>query len=417
MLAGTLLLAASALADVTISNENDKRVVKADGYEATVDADGCLSQVVVGGKEFLRPGVNISRGSYFYTSTSVKLTSVQQQGSTITADGEKAKASFEFSPTSMKWTVSNLTDGDMHFYIVLDFAANAAKTGDNQFKRLPTTMNGKSITIYRDGASLNFDGLSAAWGPWNGLQVLEVRLAGKQTQELTVTAGKATAEDLQKIATLPAAATQPVIRPAEPTTQPRPRDENWVKRHEGFVEIARKGDVDLLFVGDSITDGWRGRGKAVWDANFAPLKAANFGIGGDRTQHVLWRLQNGELEGIKPRLCVLMIGTNNLGNSNADIIAGIQAIIKEMHVRQPQMKILLLGIFPRTAGYDRIKQMNQTLSQMKDPLVSYMDIGAGFLNEQGEVPKEIMPDGLHPNEKGYAIWAAAIIDKVKELLQ
>src|SRR5438552_5987443 len=101
-------------------------------------------------------------------------------------------------------------------------------------------------------------------------------------------------------------------------TTPAPRDPGWVKRHEGFVKIAQKGDVDLLFLGDSITDGWRGGGKKVWEANFAPLKAANFGIGGDRTEHVLWRIQNGELEGIKPKLVVLMIGTNNGGDSKDD---------------------------------------------------------------------------------------------------
>src|SRR5207248_8004812 len=96
------------------------------------------------------------------------------------------------------------------------------------------------------------------------------------------------------------------------------------ERHDGFVAIAKKGDVDLLFLGDSITDGWRGGGKAVWEKNFAPLKAANFGIGGDRTEHVLWRLQHGELDGIKPKLAVLMIGTNNLGaNKDEEIADGV----------------------------------------------------------------------------------------------
>src|SRR5207248_5411926 len=95
------------------------------------------------------------------------------------------------------------------------------------------------------------------------------------------------------------------------------------ERHDGFVAIAKKGDADLLFMGDSITDGWRGGGKKVWEANFAPLKAANFGIGGDRTQHVLWRIENGELDGIKPKLMVLMIGTNNGGDSKDDVALGI----------------------------------------------------------------------------------------------
>src|SRR5947207_538308 len=131
-------------------------------------------------------------------------------------------------------------------------------------------------------------------------------------------------------------------------TKPAPRDANWTKRHEGFVEIAKKGGVDFLLLGDSITDGWRGKGKGVYAEHFEPLKAANFGIGGDRTQHVLWRLQNGELDGIKPKLAVLMIGTNNLGgNSDEEIVDGIKAIIKELHGKSPSTKLLLLGIFPR----------------------------------------------------------------------
>ena len=103
---------------------------------------------------------------------------------------------------------------------------------------------------------------------------------------------------------------------ANTAIKPEPRDPNWVKRHDGFVEIAKAGNVDVLFIGDSITDAWRRPspdGKAVWDANFAPLRAANFGISGDRTQHLLWRLQNGELDGIKPKAVVMMIGTNNTG--------------------------------------------------------------------------------------------------------
>src|SRR5262249_39740333 len=112
-----------------------------------------------------------------------------------------------------------------------------------------------------------------------------------------------------------------------PAAMPSPRmakdnkpDAGWIKRHEGFVEIAKKGDVDVLFLGDSITDGWRGQ-KKVWEGAFGAMKPANFGIGGDRTQHVLWRIQNGELDGIKPKVAVLMIGTNNTGNDSADQIA------------------------------------------------------------------------------------------------
>ncbi len=112
--------------------------------------------------------------------------------------------------------------------------------------------------------------------------------------------------------------------------------------------MARAGDIDLLFVGDSITDGWRNRGLEVWNKYFAPLKAANFGIGGDTTQGVLWRMQNGELDGFKAKLIVLMLGTNNINrNPNAEIADGDRLIVEEFKKRQPQAKVLMLGIFPR----------------------------------------------------------------------
>jgi len=206
-------------------------------------------------------------------------------------------------------------------------------------------------------------------------------------------------------------------------TSPAPRDPGWVKRHEGFVEIAKKGGVDLLFLGDSITDGWRGGGKAVWEKNFAPLKAANFGIGGDRTEHVLWRLQHGELDGIKPKLAVLMIGTNNLGaNKDEEIAAGVKAIVEELHKQTPETKLLLLGIFPRgmkadDPARDRIKHINTIISKLDDGrTVKYLDIGDKFLEANGTLPKSIMPDALHPNAKGYEIWAEAIAPTVKEML-
>jgi len=206
---------------------------------------------------------------------------------------------------------------------------------------------------------------------------------------------------------------------------PVPRDAGWVARHEDFVAIARKGGVNLLFLGDSITDGWRGGGKAVWDKEFAPLKAANFGIGGDQTQHVLWRLQNGELDGIKPKLTVLMIGTNNIGSNSDDEIAdGIKAIIDELHAKTPATKLLLLGIFPRSIKADdparaQIKHINSIIAKLDDGgrTIKYMDIGDKFLEPDGTLPKDIMPDALHPNAKGYQIWADAVRELILKMLK
>jgi lysophospholipase L1-like esterase len=204
-------------------------------------------------------------------------------------------------------------------------------------------------------------------------------------------------------------------------TIPEEKDRN---RHEEFLKIARAGGVDLLFLGDSITDGWRGTGKSVWDKNFGPLKAANFGIGGDRTEHVIWRIRNGELEGIQPKLVVLMIGTNN-GDPAADVALGIKTILTDIHERSPRSKVLLLGIFPRSEKPDAARAKNDEVNKLIAKFatfaelgrVAYLDIGAKFLTADQTLPKDIMPDSLHPNEKGYQIWADAILDKVKQMMQ
>lgn len=230
-------------------------------------------------------------------------------------------------------------------------------------------------------------------------------------------------------AAAPAKAADPKAapKPKESATEPKPRDDRWVKRHEGFLaEVkAAQGNVDLLFVGDSITDGWRGGGKKVWAENWTPLKALNLGIGGDRTQHVLWRLQNGEMQGIKPKAAVLMIGTNNLSsNTDDEIAAGITLIVKEIQKQSPTTKVLLLGIFPRGEKADnparaRIKNINSIVCKLDDggKTVKYLDIGSKFVDKDNNLPKEIMPDFLHLSEKGYQIEADAIRDSIKELMK
>jgi lysophospholipase L1-like esterase len=211
--------------------------------------------------------------------------------------------------------------------------------------------------------------------------------------------------------------------PPTPATVPFENPRN-ATRHQGFLDVAKAGNIDLLFVGDSITDGWRNRGLEVWNKHFAPLKAANFGIGGDTTQGVLWRMQNGELEGFKARLIVLMLGTNNLNrNPHADIVEGDRLIVEEFKKRQPQAKVLILGIFPRSAdpahaNRAAIKEVNGMLAKLADNRqVFYMDIGDKFLAADGTLTTEIMPDGLHPSLAGYQIWADAISERVKTLMQ
>ena len=200
-------------------------------------------------------------------------------------------------------------------------------------------------------------------------------------------------------------------------------------RHAEFVDIARRGGIDCLLMGDSITDWWRRAGVEVYQKNFADLKCANFGIAGDRTQGVLWRMDNGELNGYTPKAMMLLIGTNNLSggrggtaNTPAEIAEGIKAIVTKFRTKFPEAKVLLLGVFPRGAQptspfREQIKQINTIIAQMDDGRnVRYMDIGSRFLAADGSIPQEIMPDGLHPSARGYEIWAEAVMPTFRAML-
>ncbi|EIP97628.1 lysophospholipase L1-like esterase [Opitutaceae bacterium TAV1] len=181
----------------------------------------------------------------------------------------------------------------------------------------------------------------------------------------------------------------------------------------------------MMFLGDSITAGWGGNGKAVWAERYTPLKAANFGIGGDRTEHVLWRLQNGALGGgIRPKVVVLMIGTNNTGRDSAEQIAeGVTAIVAEIGKRAPQAKVLLLDVFPRGEKPDndrraKIAAINAIIEKLDDGRrVFFLPIGQKFVQPDGTISKAIMPDFLHLSAPGYRIWADAIDAKLGELLK
>lgn len=195
--------------------------------------------------------------------------------------------------------------------------------------------------------------------------------------------------------------------------------------HERFVEEAKRGGIDILFLGDSITQYWGdpGRGLPVWQREFGQMRAANFGINGDRIQNVLWRLQNGEGQGFSPKLVVLLLGTNNTTprNTTPEIIEGLAAVVAELKKDFPQAKILLLGILPRGSKDDpkraQIAEINQALAKWEEPgRLKFLDIGGRFLDASGEIPPDVMPDGLHPNLKGYEIFAEAIREPVRQLL-
>lgn len=211
------------------------------------------------------------------------------------------------------------------------------------------------------------------------------------------------------------------------TPQPRP-DDWWVQRHQAVLERVKQGNVDLIMIGDSITHGWEG--QEMWAKYYAPRNAVNLGYSGDQTQQVLWRFDNGEIDGISPKLAVIMIGTNN---SNGDeytaeqIADGIIAIIEKLQAKLPQTKVLLLGIFPRSEKPCPQREKNAKASQLAAKYIadqtakgnkklSYLDIGPKFLTADGTLPADIMPDFLHPNAKGYQIWAEAMEPKIVELM-
>jgi len=210
------------------------------------------------------------------------------------------------------------------------------------------------------------------------------------------------------------------------TVVPVPREGAIAKRHDQINEVVKKnqGNIDLVLIGDSITQGWEGAGKDVWAKHYTPRRAANLGIGGDRTQHVLWRLENGNIDGIKPKLAVLMIGTNNSnGNDNTaeEIGAGITAIVEKLRKDLPETKVLILAIFPRGEKPNPQREKNAKASEIASKLaddksVFFLDIGPKFLAADGTLTKEIMPDYLHLSPKGYEIWAESIEPTVAKLM-
>ena len=214
-----------------------------------------------------------------------------------------------------------------------------------------------------------------------------------------------------------AAAQSPTVVPV-----PRSDSESWMQRHQAMNDRVAQGNVDVIFIGDSITQGWEGGGKATWDEYYGDRNAVNLGISGDRTENVLWRLQNGNLANIKPKLAVLMIGTNNASDNSAEQIAdGIITIVQHLHKTVPEMKILLLAIFPREekpgAVRAKLDRASAIASQVADgKTIHYIDIGPWYYEADGTLPARLMPDFLHPNEAGYKYWARFIEPKVAELL-
>jgi lysophospholipase L1-like esterase len=227
-------------------------------------------------------------------------------------------------------------------------------------------------------------------------------------------------------------ASAPIVKSANGVPVPA-----FLKAHESFLERGKSGPIDLLFLGDSITAGWK-NAPHIWEAYYGKNQPANFGIGGDQTQHVIWRIENGELDGIHPKVTVLMLGTNNsASHTAAEIAAADKKIVELIRTKIPETKVLLLAIFPRGAGKDKatgkitddaiaqarkrmdiINAVNAELATLDDGKnVRFLDIGAVFLGQDGKIPFALMPDQLHPNAAGYQLWADAMKPLLTQMLK
>lgn len=204
----------------------------------------------------------------------------------------------------------------------------------------------------------------------------------------------------------------------------------WLPRHEKKLQekrrlVAAGTPPEIVFIGDSITEGWEKGGRAVFERHYAAHHAMALGFGGDRTENVLWRLQHGEIDGISPKVAVLMIGTNNAGHRGENpqtTAAGIKRLLDEIRQRLPRTKVLLLAIFPRGEGPDDFlrglnERVNKIIAGHADGrTVHFLDINAALLDADGKLSREVMPDLLHPSEKGYAIWQRAMDARLQQLL-
>ena len=240
-------------------------------------------------------------------------------------------------------------------------------------------------------------------------------------------------------ATKPADPAPAMAVPAAPVdaAAPIPKTGSAVffKKHDSFLERGKSGPIGVLFLGDSITEGWN-NAPHIWEKYYGKYQPANFGISGDQTQHVIWRIENGELDGLTPKVVVLMIGTNNsAGHTGAQIAAAVKKIVEMIRARIPGTKVLLLAIFPRdarrnpdgqiteAATADAAKRVaandraNALIAKLDDGAnVRFLNINAAFLGRDGRIPWTIMPDQLHPTAAGYQLWAEAMQPLLDEMM-
>jgi len=205
----------------------------------------------------------------------------------------------------------------------------------------------------------------------------------------------------------------------------------WLARHAAQNQPPGRAEARLIFVGDSITAGWLGAGLDAWTRSFGRYRPLNLGISGDRTRHLLWRLQHGALDGLpRARLVVLLIGINDLAFYGApvrDVVDGILACALELRARLPGARVLLLGLLPsglrRGPLRDRIARVNRWLEQaagdaaIKATDVRYLDVGPRLLDANGVLRSEVSPDSLHLSGEGYRRWAEGLTPIIVPFLE
>lgn len=219
------------------------------------------------------------------------------------------------------------------------------------------------------------------------------------------------------------AAAQPNVQAAGAPDVPAPRwNLHWLEHHWALNRSARASHAQLILVGDSIVENFATVGRATWDRYYAPRHPLNLGIGGDRTQHVLWRLAHGNLDHLAPRLVIVMVGQNNGGRDSAAAIgAGVTAIVALLRTQLPQTKILLLAIFPRgepaTPERATLAAASRIAAATADGVhVWYLDVNRAFLRADGSIPRTLMADLEHPTPLGYRVWAEALEPTVARLM-
>lgn len=219
----------------------------------------------------------------------------------------------------------------------------------------------------------------------------------------------------------------------QPTTVPMPRDDaNSMRAHEQLVAKAKAGRIDLYFLGDSITRRWGCTDSQWselldhWNKTFFGWNAANFGWGGDQIQHMLWRIENGELDGVNPKVIVILAGTNNVGSQPgdnakvADIVAGYRRLIETCRAKAPQAKLILTAIFPRNdnlAVLPEIDNINRAVARFADgKTIFHLNVNDKLADKNGILFPGMAIDGLHLSLKGYEVWTEGLQPLLTELL-